>query len=59
MLRWTLTFLVLSLIAALFGFTTIAGESMAIARIVFVLFLVMLAISIAYRLVTGKQSSIG
>ncbi len=58
MLRWALTFVVLALIAALFGFTSIAGESMAIARILFIVFLVLLAISVVYRLVTGKGSSI-
>jgi uncharacterized membrane protein YtjA (UPF0391 family) len=58
MLRWALTFVVLALIAALFGFTSIAGESMAIARILFIVFLVLLAISVVYRLVTGKGSAI-
>ena len=58
MLRWALTFLVLALVAALFGFTGIAGESMAIARILFFVFLVLLAVSVVYRLITGKRSSI-
>ena len=40
MLGWALTFLVLGLIAALLGFTSIAGASIGIAKILFVVFLV-------------------
>jgi uncharacterized membrane protein YtjA (UPF0391 family) len=39
MLGWAVTFLVLGLIAALFGFTTIAGASIGIAKILFFVFL--------------------
>jgi uncharacterized membrane protein YtjA (UPF0391 family) len=39
MLGWAITFLVLGLIAALFGFTTIAGASIGIAKILFFVFL--------------------
>jgi uncharacterized membrane protein YtjA (UPF0391 family) len=39
MLGWALTFLVLGLIAALFGFTGIAGASIGIAKILFFVFL--------------------
>jgi len=44
MLHWALTFLVLGLIAALFGFTGIAGASIGIAKILFFVFLVMFAV---------------
>ena len=44
MLQWALTFLVLGLIAALLGFTTIAGASIGIAKILFFVFLVMFAV---------------
>jgi uncharacterized membrane protein YtjA (UPF0391 family) len=40
MLGWALTFLVLGLIAGLLGFTSIAGASIGIAKILFVVFLV-------------------
>ena len=46
MLRWALLFLVVALIAALFGFTTVAGTSMIAARILFFVFLVMFVISL-------------
>jgi uncharacterized membrane protein YtjA (UPF0391 family) len=39
MLHWALVFLVLGLIAALFGFTGIAGASIGIAKILFFVFL--------------------
>jgi len=46
MLGWALMFLVIGLVAALLGFTTIAGTSFAIAKflaiVFFVLFVVML-----------------
>ena len=44
MLHWALTFLVLGLIAALLGFTGIAGASIGIAKILFFVFLAMFAI---------------
>jgi uncharacterized membrane protein YtjA (UPF0391 family) len=40
MLRWSLTFLILALVAGLLGFTSIAGASMGIAKVLFVLFLI-------------------
>lgn len=58
MLRWALTFLIVALIAALFGFTSIAGESMYIARILFFVFLVVFAVSVIHSLVTGKRPSV-
>jgi uncharacterized membrane protein YtjA (UPF0391 family) len=38
MLRWALTFLVIGLVAALFGFTGIAGASFAIAKVLALIF---------------------
>jgi uncharacterized membrane protein YtjA (UPF0391 family) len=39
-LKWALIFLVISLVAALFGFTVISAASADIARILFYIFLV-------------------
>jgi uncharacterized membrane protein YtjA (UPF0391 family) len=58
MLRWSLTFLVFALIAALLGFTGIAGDSMYIARILFIVFLVIFVASLIFSLITGKRASI-
>jgi uncharacterized membrane protein YtjA (UPF0391 family) len=41
MLGWALTFLVIGLIAAMLGFTTIAGASFAIAKFIAAVFLVL------------------
>ena len=51
MLRWTLTFLVIALIAALFGFGGIAVAAAGIARILFFIFLVLFLVSIMSGLV--------
>lgn len=40
LLKWALIFLVISLVAALFGFTGIAAASADIARILFYIFVV-------------------
>jgi uncharacterized membrane protein YtjA (UPF0391 family) len=58
MLRWALIFLVLGLIAALFGFTSIAGTSIAIAKVLFFIFLAIFAVMLilgltVYRGVRG------
>lgn len=45
MLSWVITFIVLALIAGLFGFTSIAGASFGFAKILFVVFLVLLVLS--------------
>jgi len=41
MLRWAATFFVIAIVAALFGFTQIAGSAMDIAKILFFIFLVL------------------
>ena len=52
MLRWALMFLVIALIAALFGFTNVAGTSMVAAKILFFVFLVLFVVS----LVAGSRT---
>ena len=46
MLRWTLSFLVLAIVAAVFGFTGIAADLAWIAKILFFAFLVLLGLSV-------------
>ena len=48
MLRWAFVFLVISLIAALFGFTDIAAASAGIAKILFFVFLVLAVVSLLF-----------
>ena len=54
MLRWAFAFLVLALVAGLLGFTGIAGNSMAIARVLFFVFLVVFLVGLIYSLITGR-----
>ncbi len=44
MLSWALVFLVVAIIAGIFGFTTIAGAAVGIAKILFFIFLAMFII---------------
>jgi uncharacterized membrane protein YtjA (UPF0391 family) len=46
MLHYTIVFLVLGLIAALFGFTGIAGASIGIAKVLFFVFLVLFVVTL-------------
>lgn len=45
MLHWALVFLVLALIAGLFGFGLVAGLSLEFAKILFFVFLVLFVLS--------------
>ncbi len=44
MLKWTVIFLVIALIAALFGFTGISQGAASIAKIIFFIFLALVVI---------------
>jgi uncharacterized membrane protein YtjA (UPF0391 family) len=51
MLSWALTFLILALVAGLFGFGLVAGTSYMIAKVLFFVFLILLVVS----LVRGRR----
>ena len=53
MLYWTLIFLVITLDAGLFGFGGIASASAGIAKILFVIFLVLFLFSLVFGAVRG------
>jgi uncharacterized membrane protein YtjA (UPF0391 family) len=55
MLGWALTFLVVALIAAVLGFTTIAGAAIGVAKILFFVFLVLFVVSLVMSLVRGRR----
>jgi uncharacterized membrane protein YtjA (UPF0391 family) len=46
MLRWALVFLIIALIAALFGFGVIEGYSLLAAKIAFFVFLVLFVVTL-------------
>jgi uncharacterized membrane protein YtjA (UPF0391 family) len=55
MLRWAVIFLVVALVAALFGFTGIAAAAAGIAKFLFFLFLVMCLVFLIIGISVGKK----
>lgn len=55
MFGWAITFLIVALIAAVLGFGGIAGAAVEIAKIIFVVALILFAISLIYGLVSGRR----
>lgn len=53
MLRWTIIFLVVAIIAAVFGFGGIAAGAAGIAKVLFFIFIVLFLIS----LIAGRRSA--
>ena len=56
LLDWVVIFFIVSLIAAFFGYSGLAGEAAGIAKILFFLFLALFVLSLVMRLL-GKGSS--
>jgi uncharacterized membrane protein YtjA (UPF0391 family) len=52
MLKWALIFFVISIVAALFGFTGIAAGAASIAKVLFFLFIVLCAVFLALAVFT-------
>jgi len=55
MLRWAVIFLVIGLIAALLGFTSVAGASIAIAKTLFFVFMVIFLVLLIAGLTVGRR----
>jgi uncharacterized membrane protein YtjA (UPF0391 family) len=55
MLNWAVTFFVIAIIAALLGFTSIAGSAVEIAKILFIVFLIL---SVLMFIFGRKRSSV-
>ena len=53
MIGWAITFLVIAIIAAVLGFGVVAGTAAWIAKILFVVFLILFVIS----LVSGRRGT--
>jgi uncharacterized membrane protein YtjA (UPF0391 family) len=54
MLHWAITFLLIALIAALFGFGGLAAVSVEAARIIFGVFLIMFLVTAVLHVSKGK-----
>jgi len=57
MLSWALTFFIIAIIAAVFGFGGIASGATAIAQVCFFFFVVAFVASLVWHLLVGKRSS--
>jgi uncharacterized membrane protein YtjA (UPF0391 family) len=57
MLSYGITFFILAVIAAIFGFTGLAGTFASIAKFLMVLFVVLFIASLIYSMVTGRRAS--
>ena len=55
MLNWALTFLVIALIAAVFGFGGLAATAAGFAQVLFVIFLVLFLVSVLVGLLRGRS----
>jgi uncharacterized membrane protein YtjA (UPF0391 family) len=55
MLRWALIFLVIGLIAGVLGFTSVAGASIAIAKTLFFIFMVIFVVLLIAGLTVGRK----
>ncbi len=58
MLGWAITFLVVALVAALFGFGGIAGTAVEAAKLVFFVAVVLFAISAVVGLMRGRSPTL-
>lgn len=59
MLRWALIFLIVGLIAGVLGFTSIAGASIAIAKTLFYIFILIFLVLLIAGVITGRRVSGG
>ena len=55
MLSWTVAFLVLAIIAAIFGFFGIATAAIGIAKLLFYIFLALFVVSLIAGMVRGDR----
>ena len=56
MLSWAITFLVIALVAALFGFGGIAGTAIEAAKIIFFVAIVLFVVSALVGVVRGRRT---
>lgn len=56
MLGWAITFFLLAIVAAVFGFGGLAGTFASLAQFLTVLFVVLFIASLVYSMVTGRSA---
>lgn len=57
MLGYAITFFLLAIIAAVFGFGGLAGTLSSIAQFLTVMFVVLFIVSLVYGIVTGRRAN--
>lgn len=55
MLNWSITFLIIAIVAAILGFGGIATTAVEMAKILFVVFLVLFLVSLLISMFRGKD----
>jgi uncharacterized membrane protein YtjA (UPF0391 family) len=55
MLGWAITFLIVAIVAAIFGFGGIASASAGIAQILFFIFVALFVVTLILRVVRGTS----
>ena len=58
MLNWTISFLIVAIVAAILGFGGIAATAVEMARILFVIFLALFVISLLVGLARGQHPKV-
>lgn len=56
MLDWAVTFLVIALIAALFGFAGIVAAAVGIGKVLFFIFFALFAISMVMQMIGSRRT---
>lgn len=56
MLNWIVTFFLLAIVAAIFGFGGLAGTFASIAQFLAGLFVILFIVSLIYSLLSGRQA---
>lgn len=57
MLSYAITFFILAIVAAVFGFGGLAGTLASIAQFLTVLFVVLFVASLVYGVITGRRAT--
>jgi uncharacterized membrane protein YtjA (UPF0391 family) len=57
MIGWAITFFLMAIVAAMFGFGGLAGTFASIAQLLMVLFVVLFIASLIYGMVTGRDAT--
>lgn len=55
MMNWAITFFLLAIVAAIFGFGGLAGTFVEIAKFLAILFVVLFVASLIFGMVTGRR----